>query len=197
MAGRYKQMLIDEETHAELREAKELMFELSGRKLSSREVMAEFLGRRLRFLRLRKGIRSYIDAFVSDASLNGSIMGVLLFGSVARGSYTKESDIDLLVVADRQALSLFGDVHRMVDRAEELRADLVKENLHMRITPVLLSAEELRHFRPIYIDFLEDGVILFERGEMLSMFLNDIRKSVDYEKVIVNNKVMIRWKIRK
>ncbi len=197
MERRYRQMLMDERAHAEISEAKELMYRMSGRRLNSREIIDEFLGRRLRLLRLKKEIRAYIDAFVSKAALNENVLGIMLFGSVAKSIHGKYSDIDLLIVVNGKALSLFNEMHRIIESLEWMRGPLLKNGSCLRISQMLLSVDELTHFRPIYVDFLEDGIILFERNEVLTAFLNDIRRSVDYEKVIVNGAVMTKWRIRK
>ena len=52
------------------------------------------------------------------------------------------------------------------------------------------------NFSPIYIDFVEDGVVLFERNGALTDFLNSIRKSVKYEKRIVNDSIVIKWSMK-
>ncbi len=197
MERRYKQMLIDSETHAEIKEAKEILYRMSGRKLNSKEVIDEFLGRRLRLLRLDDKIRVYINAFASAAAANSHVLGLLLFGSVAKGTFGPNSDIDILVVVDGGAMDYFDEVHDMIESVEGLRDPLRATGKNLSITPLMLSAKRLGSFRPIYIDFLEDGVILFERNETLSMFLNDIRKSVDYERVAVGNSVMLRWRIKR
>lgn len=196
MKKEYKQMLIDRKTHEEINAAKRLLGSLSGRRLSAREVIGEFLGRRLRFLSLDSDIKTYINAFVSEAALDSSVMGLLLFGSVARGEFNKHSDIDVLVVVKGRAMSSFERVDDMINRVELAREPLVKRGLYLRIRPLLLSTEELSNFRPIYLDILEDGVVLFERNDTIFNFLNDIRRNVDYRKEIVGNNVVVRWRIK-
>lgn len=62
---------------------------------------------------------------------------------------------------------------------------------------MLLQMEELKSFRPIYLEFLDDGIVLFERNETLSDFLNDVRGSVRSERTVINNSVVIKWNIEK
>ena len=197
MERRYKQMLIDSETHAEIKEAKEILYRMSGRKLNSKEVIDEFLGRRLRLLRLDDKIRVYINAFASAAAANSHVLGLLLFGSVAKGTFGPNSDIDILVVVDGAAMDYFDAVHDIIEHAEKFRVPLRESGKILRIMPIILSKKSLGSFRPIYIDFLEDGVFLFERNDVLTNFLNDIRGSVDYEKAIVGDSVMVRWRIKR
>ena len=197
MTGRYRQMLVSEEAHAQIGAAKSLMEGITGRRLSSKDIIGEFIGRRVRFMRLDRDVRAYINSFVSEMALDRRVLGLLLFGSVARGTSTKQSDIDVLVVASDTSMKVFDSVNAAVKRVEAYRVPLKERGASMRIRPMILKVGELQRFKPIYVEFLEDGMVLFERDETMSEFLNDIRKSVDYEKRIVNNAVVITWSMRR
>lgn len=80
--------------------------------------------------------------------------------------------------------------------AEALRRPLVGLGYSLMIGPMLLSSSELSSFRPIYIDFFEEGSVLFERKETLTSFLNEMRRSVDFEKTVVHDSVIVKWRIR-
>lgn len=196
MATEYKQTLLDKRAHDEIKAAKAIMSTLAGKRLSSRDVIEEFLGRRLRYLALRGEIRNYINAFVSRAAQDESVLGVMLFGSVARNNFNNYSDIDLLVAVEGDALGHFEQINRMIDDVERFRKPLTELGMHLRIRPLMLSAHDMRRFRPIYIDLFEEGAVLFERNDALFNFLNEIRKSVDYERKVVNNAVLVKWRIK-
>ena len=195
--GKYRQTLLDKKAVEEIDSAKALFRERRGKTPTSREVIHEFLGRRLRFLRLPREIRSYLNAFVSRAVLNEDILGLMLFGSGARNAYGEFSDVDVLVLVKGGAMAQFDEVNRVIGETDVHRKGLLEKGLHLRIRPLVISADELGRFRPMYIDLLEDGVILFERNDSLTDFLDEILRTVDYEKTVVNDSVMIRWKIRK
>ncbi len=197
MANKYVQMLIDDRAHTEINSAKKLLSSFTGRKFNSKDVIEEFIGRRMRFLRLGKELRNYINRFVSIAAANMHVQGIMLFGSVANESFSKYSDTDILIITDNSGISNFDDIEEIINSIEEHRKQLINLGFNLRISPLLLSCNDMLNFRPIYIDFLESGVILFERNEVLSDFLNNIRASVDYEKRIVNNNVVIKWNIKK
>ncbi len=197
MTNKYRQMLIDERAHAEIISAKKLMLSLTGKKFSSKDVIDEFIGRKMRFLRLRKELRDYINRFVSIAAANMHVEGILLFGSVANEKFTKFSDTDILIVTDNAGISNFNNIEEIINSIESYRKHLINSGFNLRISPLLLNHNELLNFRPIYIDFLENGVILFERNEVLNNFLNSIKANVDYEKHIINNNVVIKWNIKK
>ncbi len=192
---RYRQMLVDEEAHARLNEAKAVLGAAAGRRFSAGEVIEELVGRKVRYLKLPAEVRRYINSFVSIAASDRHVVGILLFGSVAKGNFGKYSDIDVLVVTD----SGYDDLDRidaMVKAAESARKPLVEGGIFLNMMPLILPASELSRFRPIYIDFLEDGIVLFERDEALTGFLNDVRRSVDFERLVINNQTVIKWRMR-
>ncbi|MCL4380984.1 MAG: nucleotidyltransferase domain-containing protein [Candidatus Marsarchaeota archaeon] len=194
--GNYKQMLVDEKAHAELDSAKKMLSSRLGTRLSYKDVIEEFIGRKMRFLRLPKELRDYINRFVSDAAMNKHVQGILLFGSVAKMSFSKYSDTDLLIVADDTGIADFEFIEGLIKGAERYREPLIAEGFNLRISPLLLHENELSSFRPVYIDFLEQGAVLFERNEVLTNFLDSIKRDVHYEKRIVNDTVVVKWSIK-
>ena len=196
MKGKLRQMLVDDSTLREINSAKLLLSSANGRKATSRDVIEEFVGRRLRFLLLRKELRDYINGFVDGITSNSKVLGIMLFGSVARGVYRKESDTDVLIAVRGKAINIIEEVEKAIDEVEELRIPLVQGGFFLRIRPLVLAEDDLKLFRPIYLSIVEDGVILFEREETLTNFTNDVRRSVEWRKEIVEGEVVLRWKIR-
>lgn len=64
--------------------------------------------------------------------LAGSIKAAVVFGSLARGGASKESDVDLLVVGD----AAFGEVVANIARTQEI--------LRREVNPVVMSLKEFR-----------------------------------------------------
>jgi len=77
---------------------------------------------------------------------------IVLFGSHARGDYTDESDIDLLVVSD------------MLPRDPRQSFEELFDPEEPRITPIGLNTEvflsKLRRGEPFILEILEDGRLL-------------------------------------
>ena len=196
MSGKLKQMLLDESTVMEVNEAKEFLSREIGRRATSKDVIEEFVGRRLRFLRLKKEVRDYINGFVDLITRKEKVMGIMLFGSVARGLYRKDSDIDVLIVIRGSAISCIDEIEESIDGVEELRAPLVQMGFYLRIRPLILSLEDLKIFRPIYLSIVDEGVILFERRDALTNFMTDIKRNINWRREIAEGGVVLKWKTK-
>ena len=196
MSGKLRQMLVDDSTLGEVNAAKRLLSSEGSRRATSRDVIEEFVGRRLRFLLLKKELRDYINGFVDVITGNQNVLGIMLFGSVARGLYRKDSDTDILVAVRGKAINFIDEIEDSIDEVEGLRVSLVQTGFYLRIRPLILSGEDLKLFRPIYLSIVDEGVILFERRNTLTNFRIDIRRSIDWKKEIVEGGVVLKWKIK-
>ena len=196
MSGKLRQMLVDDSTLGEVNAAKRLLSSEGSRRATSRDVIEEFVGRRLRFLLLKKELRDYINGFVDVITRNQNVLGIMLFGSVARGLYRKDSDTDILVAVRGKAINFIDEIEDSIDEVEGLRVSLVQTGFYLRIRPLILSGEDLKLFRPIYLSIVDEGVILFERRNTLTNFRIDIRRSIDWKKEIVEGGVVLKWKIK-
>jgi len=113
--------------------------------------------------------------------LGARLRSVCLFGSVARGDFTRESDIDVLVVAENlqedigmryRTLGKLGLGVRATGWAEQLRCLGYSTN----ISPVYLTPEEADRHPPVLLDIVEDGVIVFDENGFLAGVLSQIRE---------------------
>ncbi len=77
---------------------------------------------------------------------------LVLFGSRARGDHHEDSDIDVLVVADR--------LPRDPREAYEILADPEEPLLHPIGLPTDAFLEALREARPFILEALEDGIVI-------------------------------------
>jgi uncharacterized protein len=106
-------------------------------------------------------------------SLGAQLMSIVLFGSLARGDAHAESDIDVLVVAAGFPWSLAARRRILLAEWERVRAkrelDAVSWNL------VTKSPEEARHHSPLYLDMVEDAILLFDRDGLFASVLDDMR----------------------
>ncbi|MDD2676046.1 MAG: nucleotidyltransferase domain-containing protein [Methylacidiphilaceae bacterium] len=113
------------------------------------------------------------------------LLALLLFGSVARGNARFDSDLDLLVIAERlpprrrERFNAFSG--RAVAPLEQAREALFSRGYPAEISWIFRTPEELREGAPFFLDLPEEAVILCERGRFASEFLRRIRRMRERE----------------
>lgn len=112
---------------------------------------------------------------------NNRLLGILVFGSVARGDWTPHSDIDLLVVVEGWRGPTWERTRELATLIEELRKTReYKEAVRWGFIPIIqhypLDREEAERSQRIYIDACVDGIVLYERDGFLTKVLGEFRR---------------------
>jgi predicted nucleotidyltransferase len=116
-------------------------------------------------MKLKEKHKSDLSKIVNAASKIQGVIGILLFGSLARGDYDEYSDYDLLVLFEDKTL-----MWRSWDELFQAVSDL-KLNLH--VIPETL--EELKTANPVFLNELfKHGKVLFARLP-LEVFLQPLK----------------------
>ncbi len=127
-----------------------------------------------------KLVKEYIN--IIERTLGQNLVSVCLFGSIARGDFTQESDIDILIVAKNlpedvgKRHSLFTEARLKIllsDIAENLR----KLGYSTTFSEVILTPDEVRRHPPILLDIVEDGIILYDNNFLPSV-IDNLRNSL-------------------
>lgn len=115
------------------------------------------------------------------AQWGDALKAVVLFGSVARREATSTSDVDLLAVIEglpaRRLLR-----HQWLQAADEaiephLQA-LREQGIYAEVSVILKTPEEAKRTVPLYLDLLEDAVILYEQNGFFTSILERLRESL-------------------
>lgn len=114
------------------------------------------------------------------AEFAGELVSVVVYGSVARGLARPESDTDVIVVTKSMPAGITPRMRRLVDvmdRLEETKAakDLKKRGINAWVQFHPLSMKEARLHRPIYLDVVEDGVILYDSKSFMESVMEELR----------------------
>jgi len=112
------------------------------------------------------------------------LRSILLMGSVARGDWDKDSDIDLLVVVDswnhkpiwNRLRELRACTRRLRETPQFERA--FKQAMTATIQHYPMSRLEALKFHRVYIDASLDGLILFDRDGFLHGILEKLRQTL-------------------
>ena len=197
MGGRYnKQLLTNEVAKRDLEAMKTLLSKSSVNVVTFSEVITEFVGKAAKFMGLPQPVKNYIVAFTGIVSKYPSVCGIMLFGSVAKNTYNKDSDIDVLVVVDDKKINAYELINDAKMQVEGLREDFLKDGYHLRISATILEKSELKIFRPIYFDLLSYGIILYEKNGTLTNFLDEVR-GIWHKRILTENGEVVKWKIKR
>ncbi len=117
--------------------------------------------------------------------LGERLVSIMLFGSIARGDWDKNSDIDILIIADgwndKPIWSRIKELRKAKREIEESLEYL--ESLKAGYWPIIqnypLSIEEAKKFNRIYLDAVIDGIILYDKNNFLAQLLQSLRKRLE------------------
>ena len=130
---------------------------------------------------LSKTLLQLAEAYVEElkANLGDDLVSVVLFGSVARGEATPFSDIDLFIVVNDLPSGRVARLERL--RAAERRIEQRLKDLHAiriysDVCPILKTPEEASRVRPLYLDFVEDAILLYDRKGFFADVLGRLKK---------------------
>lgn len=107
------------------------------------------------------------------------LVSLAVFGSVAAGTMRTDSDIDILLVADRLPDGRLRRVEEFESVESLLRTRLVAaaaHGIHTRLAPIFKTRAELEHGSPILLDMTEHVRILFDRDGTLARRLDRLRQ---------------------
>jgi len=128
-------------------------------------------------------VKKYCELLID--TFGERLVSIMLFGSIARGDWNYDSDIDILIIAkgweDKPVWSRIREVRKVKERLEVSPeySEALKAGYHPIIQNYTLSVEEARKFNRIYLDAVIDGIILYDRDEFLSRILQSVRKRLE------------------
>ncbi|HYN44819.1 MAG TPA: nucleotidyltransferase domain-containing protein [Candidatus Limnocylindrales bacterium] len=124
-----------------------------------------------------------------------NLISVVLYGSMARGEVTKDSDIDLLIISDNlpkersRRQDMFMEMEKESD--EEVKKIYEKWGCYPYISPILKTKDDARNLSPLYLDMLTDAKILYDKDDFFKKILEKLRlelKSLNARKIKVGKK---------
>lgn len=129
--------------------------------------------------------KKLVDEYVGllKRHFGSRLYAVCLFGSVARGCASADSDIDILVVASGipddagmriKETSYMHEKLRGTEAYNSLRA-LGKSGF---ISDLFFTTEEIDRHPPILLDIVEDGIILYDKEDFLKNVLLSIKENL-------------------
>ena len=133
------------------------------------ELFDELIRRPLGLYLFEKDLRSSLNSVTENLSKYGSVLGAILFGSVAKLNFNADSDIDIFVLVEETSLSTFDYIEKTILSVEmEYFEILVKNKLLSQFFPYICSRDSLKGVSPIFFDRADYGIILYAKGGEVS-----------------------------
>ena len=129
------------------------------------------------------------------------LISLVVFGSVARGDARKDSDVDVLIVVENLPKPRFErlDIYMKAERRlDPLLDKLLDEGYAITISPILKTRKEAERVSPLYLDMVEDAVILYDKEEFFEGILRRLKARLEElgaERVWVGKKWY--WRLKK
>lgn len=129
------------------------------------------------FEKIVKELLSEIKSFYGDR-----LITVALFGSVARGTFRYDSDIDILIIAHGLPSGRIKRI-REFEAIEEKMDPLLKsygtQGINTYLSPIIKDPEEVSIGSPLFLDMVEDAQILFDRDEFFTKKLKKLKERLN------------------
>lgn len=101
-----------------------------------------------------------------------NLISMVVFGSVARGEARRDSDIDLLLVINGLPKSRFKrqDIFMEIeDEIMDMLDDLRSKGYYIDFSPIIKTPIEASKITPIYLDMVEDAIIIHDRNFIVNI----------------------------
>ncbi|MGQ9514061.1 MAG: nucleotidyltransferase domain-containing protein [Thermoproteota archaeon] len=111
--------------------------------------------------------------------LEDKLVSFVIYGSVARGDARKDSDIDMLIIAEGlpkgrlQRNRLFEEIESNIEEPIE---KLFNKGYSIDFSPILKTPEEAVRLSPLYLDMVEDAIILYDKDRFFEKVLARLQK---------------------
>jgi len=131
------------------------------------------------------------------------LISLIVYGSVARGDFRADSDLDLLIVIDGLPGSRLERQRMLLEVEEEssLRSfleDLWNRGVNVDLSPIIITPAEASRIRPIYLDMVEDSIIVHDKDGFFERILERLRDALERlgaERIWVGRKWY--WRLKK
>lgn len=127
------------------------------------------------------------------------LISLIVFGSIGRGTFREDSDIDLLIIANNLPNGRIKRINHFMTVEEKMESLLKSLELNqMYLSTIIKSPEEAIKGSPLFLDMIEDGIILYDKDNFFKDILNKLKENLlklGAKRIRVGN--IWYWKLKK
>ncbi|MFW6139787.1 MAG: nucleotidyltransferase family protein [Acidobacteriota bacterium] len=115
----------------------------------------------------------------SKSFYGNNLVSFVVFGSVARETFRFNSDIDILIIAENLPDGRMKRVKQFSSVEEKIQSfleSLEKQDIHTYISPVFKTPNEVKKGSPLFLDMVEDALILYDKDDFFSKWLKNFKE---------------------
>lgn len=133
---------------------------------------------------IREKFREFLRELLTQSIFfyGDRLVTLAVFGSVGRGSQRADSDIDILLVAENLPDGRLKRMEEFEQVEDALAASLVRlkdDGIDTCLSPVIKSPREVRRGSLLFLDMIEDSIILYDRNGFFEDFLKGFKRRLD------------------
>ncbi|MEM1936473.1 MAG: nucleotidyltransferase domain-containing protein [Sulfolobales archaeon] len=124
-------------------------------------------------------LRRLLD--VAIERLGSELVSFVVYGSVARCEAGRESDMDVLIVLENPPKSRLKrqELFMLVEEGVEEEVERLRsQGYSVDFSPIIKSVSEAKKVSPLYLDMVEDAVVLYDRENFFTNVLNNLREKL-------------------
>jgi predicted nucleotidyltransferase len=182
---KWKQTMLKEDAYNVLKELKKNAVKVYGKKMSFGDIIKESLNKELSISLLDDTVKSYLQVYIHELNKNDSVIGAVLFGSLAKRTWNKYSDIDLLIVIESDSIKCLHYTDEIDKKLYGMQKEIFEKGYGFYVSPLIVTVNSLHENRMIYDEIRKNGIILFDRNNILIDFMHEATKKF---KIRINSK---------
>lgn len=111
-----------------------------------------------------------------------NLISFVIFGSVAKDKTNPFSDIDILIISKNlprgRTKRIFDFIKNIEEPLKEKIKKLRKKGYFIEISPLIKRPEEVEYGGFIYLDMIEDSIILFDKNNFFKNYLEKLSEKL-------------------
>jgi predicted nucleotidyltransferase len=111
-----------------------------------------------------------------------NLVSFAIFGSVARGTSSPYSDIDLIIISENLPSGRTKRINEFIEnieiKIEGKIKEMKKKGIFTALSPIIKTPEEVKKGSFLFLDMIEDSIILYDRDNFFKNYLMELKEKL-------------------